>query len=117
VPVGSTNFGLGFGSTTGASISQNERATSSPAKTGGSAGFGQSGFENQRLFVNGDFIDELTFGSEQIATFISTSTDQFPAKRDTSASTDSHTIEPQLNAILATQIQHESITKIAGQEI
>ena len=116
VPVGSTGFGLTLGSTASTNINQSEGTASTPAKTDGSTGFSQSGFENQRLFVNGNFIDELTFGSEQIATFISTSTDQFLTNRDMSASTDSHTIEPELNSSLSSEIQHETITKIVRQE-
>lgn len=77
VPVGSTNFGLTLGSTAGTNINQSESATGTPTKTDGSIGLSQSGLDNQRLFVNGNFIDELTFWSEQIATFISTSTDHF----------------------------------------
>ena len=52
VPVGSTGFGFTLGSTTGANINRSERATGSPAKTNGSTGLSQSGFDNQRLFVN-----------------------------------------------------------------
>jgi len=82
VPVGSTGFGLGFGSTASANINQSESATGTPAKTDGSTGFSQSGFDNQRFFANANFIDEMTFGSEQIATFLITFTDQFWADRD-----------------------------------
>ena len=99
VPIGSTGFGLGFSSTAGANINQGETTPGTPAKTDGGAGFSQSGFDKQRLFMNGNFIDELAFGSEQVATFLSTFTDQFGADRDAPASTDSHTIEPQLNSV------------------
>jgi hypothetical protein len=116
MPVGSTGLGLTLGSTAGANINQSETTPGTPAKTDGSTGLGQSGLDNQRLFVNRNFIDELTFGSEQIATFISTSTDQFWADRDTPASADSHAIESQLNAGLASPFQHEAVVQVRGQE-
>jgi len=116
VPVGSTGFGLTLGSTAGANINQSESATGTPAKTDGSTGFSQGSLDNQSGFANTDLIDELAFGSEQIATFISTSTDQLRANRDAAFATDGHTIEAQLNAVLVTEIQHETITKIARHE-
>jgi hypothetical protein len=77
VPVGTTGFGLGFGSTTSANINQGESATSTPAEMDEGAGFSQSGLDNQHTLANSDFIHKLAFGSEQKATLINTSTDQF----------------------------------------
>jgi hypothetical protein len=55
VPVGSTDFGFTLGSTAGANINQSESPISTPAETDGSTGLSQSGFDNQRLFENGNF--------------------------------------------------------------
>jgi hypothetical protein len=112
VPVGSTSFGPGFGSTASANIDQLQKAAAvAPTKTNWNAGFSQSGLDNQPLFVNGNLIDELTFGSEQIAAGSSTSTDQFLADSDTPASTDGHAIEPQFDSSLVRELQHEAITE------
>ena len=118
MPVGSTGFGLTLGSTASTNINQSEGTTSTPAETNGSTGFSQSGFDNQRLLVNGNFIDELTFGSEQIATFVSTSTDQLWANRDAAFTADSHTVEAELDSglAIATKIQHEAVVQVRGQE-
>jgi hypothetical protein len=67
---------IALDSTARVNINQGE-TTPTPAKTDRSVGLSQSGFNDQRLFMNGNFIDELPFGLEQIAAFICTSTDQF----------------------------------------
>ena len=78
VPVGSTNVGFTLSSTASANIDQRESTSGTPAKTDGSTGLSQGGFDSQQHpFVNGNFIDELTFWSEQIAAVSSTSTVQF----------------------------------------
>ena len=76
VPVSSTSFVIALGSIARANINQGE-TTPTPAKTDRSVELSQSGFNDQCLFMNGNFIDELPFGLEQIAAFICTSTDQF----------------------------------------
>lgn len=116
VPLGSTGFGLGFSSTAGTHINQGETTPGTPAETDGGTGLGQRSLDNQRLFVNGNLIDELTFGSEQIATFISTATDQFSADRGMSAAADGQAIESQLYAGLVCKLQHEPIREVAGHE-
>jgi hypothetical protein len=116
VPVGSTGFGLGFGSTAGANINQSETAPGTPAKTDGSTGFSQSGLDNQGLFVNRNFIDELAFGSEQIAASIGAFADQFLVDGDSSFASNSHAVQPELNPSSPSEIQHETITKVVGQE-
>ena len=116
-PVGTTDVGLGLGTTAGAHIDKSQEATTvAPTETNGSTGFSQSSLDNQRLFVNGNFIDELALRAEQIVTGIGAIADQFWADRDTPASANSHAIEPQLNAGLATEIQHEAIAQVARQE-
>jgi hypothetical protein len=84
VPVGATNFWLGFGTATRANINKGERAAGTLTETNGSTGFIQNGFDNQRLFVDANFIHELTFRSEQIAAGSSPTTNQFWIDRDTS---------------------------------
>jgi len=116
VPVGSTGFGFTLGSTAGANINKSERATGTPADTNGSTGLSQSDFDYQRAFANSDFIHELAFGSEQVTTLIGPTTDQIWANGYTPSPANGHTIESQLNAILVTEIQHETITKMAGHE-
>ena len=117
VPVGATDFGLGLGAAASAHIDKSQEATIvAPAETNGSTGFGQHGFDDQRLFGNANFIDELALGAEQIAAGIGAIADQFWADRDTPASADRHAIEPQLNASLATEIQHEAIRKVGSEQ-
>jgi hypothetical protein len=116
VPVGSTNFGLTLGSTASANINQRESTTGTPAKTDGGTGFRQCNLDDQSGFANTYLIDKLTFGSEQIAAGISTSTDQFWADRDTSFASNRHAVQPELNPSLPSEIQHETITKVVGQE-
>jgi hypothetical protein len=71
VPVGSTDFGLGFGSTAaGTKINQSETATGTPTKTDGSTGLSQSGLDNQRSLTNFLRINKMTLGSEQVASSI-----------------------------------------------
>jgi hypothetical protein len=115
VPVGSTGFGLGFGLAAGTHANQGERVTGTPAKTDGSTGLGQGSFDYQGAFTNSDFIHKLTFGSEQKATLINTSTDQFWADRDAAFTADSHTIEPQLDSVLAVT-QHEAVGQVRGEQ-
>ena len=116
VPVGATDVGLGLGTTTGAHIDKSQEATIvAPAETNGSTGFGQHGFDDQRLFGNANFIDKLALGAEQVAAGSRSATDQFSADRKASSSTNSHTIEPQLNSGLAVT-QHEAIRKVSGEQ-
>ncbi|HEV8326545.1 MAG TPA: hypothetical protein VGQ08_03610 [Nitrospiraceae bacterium] len=116
MPIGSTNFGLGFGSTAGANINQGESTTGTPAKKNWGAGYSQSGFDNQGLFVNGNFIDEVTFGSGQIATGIAAIADQGSIDRNVAFATIRHTIESHLNAGLATEIQHEAVRQVRVEQ-
>jgi len=115
-PGGSTNFGLGFASTAGTNINQGESTTGTPAKKEGGAGFSQSGFDNQGLFVNGKFIHERTFGSGQIAADIAAIADQGSIDREGAFATNRHTIESHLNASLATEIQHEAVRQVRGEQ-
>ena len=116
MPVGSTGFGLGFGATAGTHINQGETTPGTPAKTDGGTGLGQRRFDDQRLLGNANFIDELAFGSEQIAASIGANADQFFVDGDSSSATYSHAVESQLNASLTNPFQHEAITKVIRQE-
>jgi len=66
--------------------------------------------------VNGKFIDELTFGSGQIAAGIAAIADQGSIDRDAAFATIRHTIESHLNAGLATEIQHEAVGQLRGEQ-
>ena len=102
VPVGSTDIGLGLSTTAGAHIDESQKAAIvAPAEANGSTGFDQSSLDHQRLFGNANFIHELALRAEQIAAGSRSATNQFWADREASPSTDSHTIEPQLNSGLA----------------
>jgi hypothetical protein len=79
------------------------------------AGFRQSGFDNQGLFVNGKFIDELTLGSGQVAADIAAIADQGSIDREGAFATNRPTIESHLNAGLATEIQHEAVGQVRGE--
>jgi len=116
VPVGSPDFGLGFGAAAGAHIDQGEAAAGAPAEPNGSAGFRERGFDNQLLFGNTDFVHELAFGSEQIAPLVITCADQLGTDRDTASAADGHAIEAELNARLADPIEHEAILQITWEQ-
>jgi len=116
MPVGSTNFGFAFASTAGANINQGESATGRPAKKDGGAGFSQIGLDDKGGFANLDFIDEFTLSPEQIAAGIAAIADPGSINRDAAFATIRHTIESHLNAGLATEIQHEAVGQVRGEQ-
>ncbi|TKB32486.1 MAG: hypothetical protein E8D51_10165, partial [Nitrospira sp.] len=115
MPVGSTGFGLGFGSTADTNINQSETTPGTPADTNGSTGFSQGRLDNQSRFANLDFIDKLSLRSEQVAPSSGAIANQGLIDHDVAFSADSHTIEPQLDSVLAVT-QHEAVGQVRGEQ-
>ena len=115
VPVGATG-GVGiFGVAAETDVDQGQGATGTNAQANGGAGFGQSGFDHQHFSGNSDFIHEMAFNTEQIATFGSPFTNQIGVNSDPALTSDGHPVQAQSNSRLVIG-QHESVLEVTGEQ-
>lgn len=67
--------------------------------------------------MNGKFLDELTFRSEQIADGIRAIADQGSIDRDAAFATNGHTVESELDSSLSREVQHKAVVEIVGNQV